>query len=530
MEQVAAVTGRSAEHRAPVQRAAQVGLRAGLMLAVSLMALSVEAQQRPRNPPPPAPVPVAPVPVAPAPVTPTPVTPAVPVAAVPTIPAFFQALTDHTNAAGTASTLLSGGAVTTAANAFFQTLGSNGRTCATCHEPSTGWSITPAFAAALLTQSNGTAALFRTVDAATCSTANVSTANARQQAYTLLLSKGLIRVGITLPSTPFEFSIQNVNDPYNCTINPATGLTAFGPATQPAGIVSVYRRPLPSANLKFNAELMWDGREASLTTQADHATLGHAQAAASPTATQLAQVVGFEQGVFAAQVTTTAAGRLDQGGGLGGGLGGPAFLSTMAFTPGANDISSPTHDRASMTLFDAWNTAAGAGPGAVGTARQQIARGARLFETRPINVAGVRGLNDTLNRPVITTTCSGCHNVPNVGNRAIAGAMDIGVSAQAARGLNTTGLPVFTIRCEGGTLRNSVFTVTDPGVALLTGRCADVARFKVPGLRNLAARAPYFHNGSAASLEDVIDFYNGRFNAGLNAQDRADMAAFLRAL
>jgi cytochrome c peroxidase len=49
-------------------------------------------------------------------------------------------------------------------------------------------------------------------------------------------------------------------------------------------------------------------------------------------------------------------------------------------------------------------------------------------------------------------------------------------------------------------------------------------------LRGLAARAPYFHNGSAADLDQVVDFYNSRFRIGLSAQERADLVAFLRSL
>ena len=37
-------------------------------------------------------------------------------------------------------------------------------------------------------------------------------------------------------------------------------------------------------------------------------------------------------------------------------------------------------------------------------------------------------------------------------------------------------------------------------------------------LRALASRAPYFHNGSAATLEDVVDFYDTRFSIGLTTR------------
>ena len=57
-----------------------------------------------------------------------------------------------------------------------------------------------------------------------------------------------------------------------------------------------------------------------------------------------------------------------------------------------------------------------------------------------------------------------------------------------------------------------------------------MARFKGPILRGLAARPPYFHNGSAASLADVVDFYDGRFAIGFTSQEKSDLGAFLRSL
>ncbi len=61
-----------------------------------------------------------------------------------------------------------------------------------------------------------------------------------------------------------EFSIVSIDDPYQC---PETT------ATQPA----LYRRPLPSTNLKFLNGIMWDGREPDLKTQALDATLVHSE-------------------------------------------------------------------------------------------------------------------------------------------------------------------------------------------------------------------------------------------------------------
>jgi cytochrome c peroxidase len=70
---------------------------------------------------------------------------------------------------------------------------------------------------------------------------------------------------------------------------------------------------------------------------------------------------------------------------------------------------------------------------------------------------------------------------------------------------------------------------TDPGRALITGLWA-VGKVKGPILRGLAARAPYFHNGSAASLSDVVTFYDKGFNVGFTDQEKADLIAFLNSL
>lgn len=80
----------------------------------------------------------------------------------------------------------------------------------------------------------------------------------------------------------------------------------------------------------------------------------------------------------------------------------------------------------------------------------------------------------------------------------------------------------------------------DLGRFLVTGNPGDRGRMKVPSLRNVELRAPYFHTGRFATLEDVIAFYDrgGDFDApnqdpniqplGLSAQQRANLALFLR--
>ena len=161
-------------------------------------------------------------------------------------------------------------------NAFFQSIGSNGRACATCHEARSGWGVSVASIQERFAASAGTDPIFRVIDGATCDTDDVSTLAARRSAYSLLLSQGLIRIFLPLPNTQLgsdppvapDFAITSVDDPYGC-----TDLSASPP------MVSVYRRPLPSANLRFLTEcaadnpgcaplsIMWDGREPSLAAR-----------------------------------------------------------------------------------------------------------------------------------------------------------------------------------------------------------------------------------------------------------------------
>src|SRR5579883_781274 len=174
--------------------------------------------------------------------------------------------------AGLIATLHSAGPTFTAQSPFFVNLGTNGRTCFTCHQPQTGWTISAASARARFARSHGSDPLFRRVDGATCPSDKVSTLADKRAAYQLLTSKGLIRIGLAMPPAT-EFEVTAVSDPYNCNTNPVTGLTS-----PTSGTVSVYRRPLPATNLNFLSAIMWDGREPSLAHQALDATLGHAQA------------------------------------------------------------------------------------------------------------------------------------------------------------------------------------------------------------------------------------------------------------
>jgi cytochrome c peroxidase len=444
-----------------------------------------------------------------------------------------------TDPSGSIATLQPGGATQTSQNAFFANLGTNERTCFTCHQPQTGWTVSAASVQARFYASQGNDPIFRLVDGATCPSDDVSTIDAKLKAYHLVLEKGLIRIGLqvptTVPATGAEYRIVSVKDPYGCNTNPVTGLTHFGLDGPTTGVVSVYRRPLPSTNLGFLTTFMWDGREPTLASQATDATLIHAQANAAPSVPQQDQMVAFESGIFTAQIRDDNAQSLK----ARGATGGPDTLADLlpGFYISINDPLGGNTKGTAFTsqifdLYKAWSDIYGGGP--VDAARRSIARGEALFNDTRITITGVAGLNDTLGVTQIAGFCGTCHDTPDVGNHSVKLPLNIGIANGGPNnnnpGLDIADLPVFTLSCVSGPNVGKTYTVTDPGRALISGLCADIGKVKGPILRGLAGRAPYFHNGSAATLLDVVNFYVLRFNLNFTDEQKADLAAFLQTL
>ena len=154
----------------------------------------------------------------------------------------------------------------------------------------------------------------------------------------MLCTRGLIRVERPIPAGA-EFALVAVDDPYH--------------HASAAGL-SLFRRPLPSTNLRFISTVMWDGREvnpatpmtiansptanraileASLSQQAVDATSGHAQGTVPLTTAQQKGIVDFEMGLATAQVMDDRAGWLA----LSGALGGPENILGFPFYIGIND-------------------------------------------------------------------------------------------------------------------------------------------------------------------------------------------------
>lgn len=474
----------------------------------------------------------------------------------------FQVFLDPS---GAFANLNLGGPTDGSTNPFFEDMGTNGRRCVTCHQPSDAWSVTPPHIQARFVATQGTDPIFRPVDGATCPTSDVSTLDARREAYGLLLTRGLIRIGIAVPPNT-DYQVVSIENPYGCN------------ATD---VVSMYRRPLPSTNLLFLSSVMFDGREstpatdttkivygnypASLLSDLAHqsldATVGHAQGDGSrPTPEEQQLIVDFETKLYTAQLLDNRVGWL----GADGAQGGPVALSTQPFFITMNSsvhfllpafeqpggLVTPGDGQFSSNIFSLYNTWAedDNGHDDASAARQSIVRGEELFNTLQIPISGVAGINDDLvagglvagGMPVLQGTCGTCHDTPNVGNHSFPTPLNIGTGDPSPDnpsvnlgGLDVSYLPQITA-CKKdpstGRVTSTCKTTTDLGLALIDGRFDHIGKIKGPVLRGLAGRAPYFHNGSAARLMDAVNFYDTRFALNLTEEQKSDLVAFLKTL
>ena len=442
-------------------------------------------------------------------------------------------------------------------NGFFTSLGTNGRDCNTCHLPNDAWTITPA-TASKVAWANPSDPLFAPVDGSDCPpTQAAQPSDARKS--TMLTRYGLIREQIGIPLGA-DFSLDSETTPTNpkgCQIPPGDPLIG--------GKLILYRRPLPSTNLIFLSTVRWDGRETiqeittgpsftntgpllfDLGSQANHASTGHEESVPITGTQAQTDIVTFESNLYTAPVSL-------QGLDLSQSNGGPKFLAKHIapdFFIGQNDPLVGNFSSAVFTLYNGWEPQDNGHHSNTHLTGVQasIGRGEKLFNTRTFIIANVAGLNSAAGDPLynpndplantpLTGTCGTCHNTPNVGNHSTSLPINTGVtmaiptdnSGWPIRGiLNIANLPVYTL-LQQSSARDKVVQVTDPGRALISGAWLDVGKTKAPILRGLAARAPYYHNGSAKDLQTVVSFYNARFNIGLKSQEINDLATFLAAL
>jgi len=417
---------------------------------------------------------------------------------------------DYDDPSGQLRLLNKSGEVQTKGHPFFTPLGSNGRSCVTCHQPTSAMSLSVDLIRIRWAETEGKDPLFAAIDGSNCP----DLPQDKEESHSLLFERGLFRIALPWPPVTAsgqpvkpDFRIEVVRDPTGCNKNPAS--------------ISVYRRPRVAANLKYIAlptgvTLLADGREPSLQSQAISAALTHEQASAAPTPAQLKQIEDFERQLFVAQHWDTFGGQLAE-------PGGPPLLGADNLASGVAGAGAVPAAGNLAASFAPWRNLSAPNLAIRQRAfRESVLRGVDLFASREFRLA---------EGPQVT--CATCHrpggNRPNDIGRSI----DIGTT-NLPTAKESPELPLFRITCNASAPPHPqlgrTFLTQDPGRALITGKCADVGSILMQQFRGLTARAPYFANGSAGDLTELVDFHDRRFKIGLTDKEKQDLANFLSIL
>jgi hypothetical protein len=453
----------------------------------------------------------------------------------------FPEYARYPNPGGSLEVLLGQGPMPTAGHPFFEPgPDGNGRACVSCHQPADAMSLSKATLQARWQSSAGTDPVFAAIDGANCPNATPG----QRASHSLLLDRGLFRIGMAWPPRDSngqviepEFGIEVVRDPTGCNLDPTWGLASATPT------VSVYRRPRVVANLRYitrpgasinlkngramavdpdtgvpvTMNLMADARHPTLKVQALDALAAHHQRTIGARSDELGQILDFLSRVHLAQGTDAKAGDLTA-------QGSSTAMGARAMANGPVGVLGDNLTRPVFGPVEQWGDE---------ERFASIRRGHEIFMMRPFWIRDVTYLNSIgLGNPV-KRTCSTCHNNTMTGMDLAPGWMDIGVANQPWAD-PAPELPLFRLTCRSDAnphpyLGRTVLT-TDPGRALVTGRCVDIGAINIQQMRGLAARAPYFSNGAAQTLEDVVRFYDRRFDMQLSEADIQDLANFLRTL
>jgi len=471
---------------------------------------------------------------------------------------------NYANEYGALGILNTAGPIETRGHAFFEPIGTNGRACVTCHQPASGMSISTALIQQQWRDSGGKDPLFAAIDGQNCP--NLPPED--PASHSLLLKRGLIRVFLPWPprapsGEPIEpeFTLEVVRDPTGCNTDPRYGLTGDEP------MISVFRRPRIAANLKYvtakqfgvgpfsvkdarpsahdpdtgelvNMQLMADAREPTLKTQAVSAAMTHLGMKTPPTSAQLAEIIDFEMQIYSAQAEHTEAGNLQE-------PGGPPALGPHAMADGATGVLGNNTTRYIFPMGEVWKSIERTGDAqhdAQAAFRESVARGHDVFFFKTFWIRDAMHINSVgLGNP-IKRTCSTCHGMHMTGMDVANGWMDLGTTnlpwADEVEENPWTDekpeLPLFKLTCtkeyEPRHFLGKVIYTQDPGRALITGRCTDIGSIVMAQFRGLSARAPYFSNGSAANLRELVDFYDRRFNIRYSEQEKQDLINFLSTL
>ena len=323
----------------------------------------------------------------------------------------------------------------------------------------------------------------------------------------------------------------------------------------------MFRRPRPAANLKYvmtpdeifniktgeltardpdtgelvGMNLMADSRHLSLKQQAIAAYQDHLEGQSGLAPKDLQAIVDFESQVYVAQTANRLGSSLVE-------ANGPPGLGPRAVADGKVHVLANNQRDPVFRTFEPWmkpERMAPSLPDAERELRASIARGSDIFLLRQFWIRDVAHINSIgLGNP-IKRTCTTCHNAQMTGMDLAPGWVDVGTAnyptwTEPPVFSDKAELPVFKITCDRAApphpyLGRTIYT-TDPGRSLITGRCNDVGSLVMGQFRGLAARAPYFSNGSAATLRELVDFYDRRFDMKLSETEKQDLINFLSVL
>src|SRR5215210_6678532 len=195
------------------------------------------------------------------------------------------------NPGGEAATFSTKGSVNLAGE-YFKAQGTNGQSCATCHIPEEAWSINPGTLQRLFDETAGTHPVFNLLDANNPDM-DVSTAEARRAAYSMLLTRGVFRRG-GAPRPNSEWELIAVDDPHG---------------TANLNQLVHWRRSMPTINFALgSATVNWDAantagtdQHAGLVNLTNRIVTGIMQGP-PPSPEVMADIVDFESSLFTAQI------------------------------------------------------------------------------------------------------------------------------------------------------------------------------------------------------------------------------------
>jgi cytochrome c peroxidase len=351
-------------------------------------------------------------------------------------------------------------------NRALKDLDGNGRSCADCHMPEGGaYQLSPAQAqarfgrlvAARATDANADDPLFRPIDADDYRV-NGDTASD----YSNLVELGLVRITLPLPSNVRLIDPQTAQPSNETFVDVWRAVPSLLNVriTGPDG-----ERPYAARGPSPTGGYQWDGRHNILQDQALDAMTSHMQILRPPSPSLLDQVVAFERTIVSSDGVRALADALEAGRPL----------------PDPDPELTPLEQQGK----EVFNRACAQCHGNNGTHPSQSTPIDQVFTTtNPNAILRYQTIRSWCPRP--------------------AGFGFTQCSPQMMKNVRT-----YEITAADGSRQR--ITASDPGRGLLTGNAADFGFFDNPQLRGIARTSPYFHNNSAATLEEMLDHYDAFF-------------------